>query len=392
MRTALVARLGVLMMVMLALMSVAPTVATAATQTTATDPRTPIMQRERLSARQLADWYGDRHPPHWTPRATVPIRTLAAIYIEEGRHEGVAGDLAFAQAVLETAYFHFPASGQVRPSYNNFAGIGACDGGTCDVARWPTARLGVRGQIHHLRAYADATVTAASLANPLQSPRFHLVTKGIAPHWEDLGNGRWASDPGYSTKILTLYADMLEHARDNGGLRVSTFTDVLAGSTHHRSIEALAAANITRGCTTYAFCPTQATTRGQMAIFLFRALELDPVHAGPFTDVSGEQRLATNALTGAGIVRGCTPTTFCPQRPITRGEMATLLTRTLDLPESNGAARFTDVDARWAQARMIGAVADAGIALGYPDGRFRPSAPITREQMASFLDRAGLVG
>lgn len=71
---------------------------------------------------------------------------------------------------------------------------------------------------------------------------------------------------------------------------------------------------------------------------------------------------------------------------VTRAQMATFLMRALDLEA--GEADFTDVDADHAHVEGIGAVAAAGITTGYEDGSFRPSEPVTRGQMATFLWRA----
>ena len=100
---------------------------------------------------------------------------------------------------------------------NNFSGIGAVDRG--NGAEWfPTAQLGVRAQIQHLRAYAERGAQAETLANPLVDPRFHLVSKGSAPSWEHFGNGIWATDPGYAAKINRLYSDLLAFAAAHPGL------------------------------------------------------------------------------------------------------------------------------------------------------------------------------
>ena len=185
----------------------------------ATD-RTPVMQRERLTADQLAVWYQATAGGAYHPDISVDVGTLARLFIEEGQAEGVAGDLAFAQSILETGWFSFPSTGQVRATDNNFAGIGAVDGGDGrHVATFRSARIGVRAQIQHLRAYADPTVAddGSNLAHPLESPRFHLVSpKGRAPFWQDLGgvaeDGKvnWASDPEYSDKILRIYRRALD--------------------------------------------------------------------------------------------------------------------------------------------------------------------------------------
>jgi hypothetical protein len=140
----------------------------------------------------------------------VSIDALANHFIAEGAAEGVAGDLAFAQSIVETGWFGFSA--RVPPSFNNFAGIGAVDGGT-SAASFRSAQIGVRAQIQHLRAYADPTVTTANLANPLESPRFHLVVpKGRSPLWEQFGGGNWATDPLYAGKVLNISRQILDHA------------------------------------------------------------------------------------------------------------------------------------------------------------------------------------
>lgn len=54
----------------------------------------------------------------------------------------------------------------------------------------------------------------------------------------------------------------------------ATFADVPVGHPLHRFVEALAAAGITGGCTATAYCPDAPLTRGQMAVFLSVALGL----------------------------------------------------------------------------------------------------------------------
>ena len=53
---------------------------------------------------------------HLHPQLTVPLRTLAGYYISEGNAEGVRGDVAFAQSILETGAFMFPGHGLVVPT------------------------------------------------------------------------------------------------------------------------------------------------------------------------------------------------------------------------------------------------------------------------------------
>lgn len=170
-----------------------------------------IMGQSRLTAAQIVAWFNGRQPrPSGTYAATAPVESMAQFFVEEGAAEGVTGDVAFMQSVLETGWFRF--GGSVPASFNNFAGIGATDTNP-SPARFPDARTGIRAQIQHLRAYADptaATCTVPPLRNPCVDPRFHLVTpKGKAPTWNQMGNGNWATASHYASSILSLFNEAL---------------------------------------------------------------------------------------------------------------------------------------------------------------------------------------
>jgi len=183
---------------------------------------TPVLGQSVLTAADLAGWYRTTSAkPHLANGLTID--GLATLFIEEGAAESVRGDVAFAQAYLETGGFAFPGHGQVSADDNNFAGLGACD--SCSTGRqFPTARDGVRAQIQHLRNYADEQSTAAALTNP-PSPYWYgsdpataarnfetFYAKGWAPIWEMMGKGKWATDPGYAGKVIGLYERMATHA------------------------------------------------------------------------------------------------------------------------------------------------------------------------------------
>ena len=108
-------------------------------------------------------------------------------------------------------------------------------------------------------------------------------------------------------------------------------------SAHQGAIEAIAAAGITKGCnppTNNLFCPDDPVTRGQMAAFLVRALDLPTTTDAPFTDSAGVFSDSINRLAAAGITKGCNPPTndrYCPDNAVTREQMATFLTRGLGL-------------------------------------------------------------
>ena len=104
------------------------------------------------------------------------------------------------------------------------------------------------------------------------------------------------------------------------------------GSPHEPNIEALVVAEITNGCAADRFCPTDPVDRGQMAAFLDRALDLPDAPPAPFTDTQGPFTTEIDRLYAAGITTGCGPTTYCPNDLVTRGQMATFITRALGLP------------------------------------------------------------
>ena len=56
-----------------------------------------------LTADQLVRWYNAQG---YRPRLETSIDDLARIFIEEGNDEGVRGDFAFAQSIVETAGFN----------------------------------------------------------------------------------------------------------------------------------------------------------------------------------------------------------------------------------------------------------------------------------------------
>lgn len=171
------------------------------------------------------------------------------------------------------------------------------------------------------------------------------------------------------------------------------FSDT-AGHLFEADIDWLSATGVTRGCNppdNTLFCPDDSVTRGQMAAFLTRGLTL-PTGVSSFSDTVGnvfESDIAS--LAGAGITRGCNPpdnTRFCPDDPVTRGQMAAFLVRALELEA--GVNAFTDDNAHVFEAD-IAALAAAGVTRGCnpPDNtNFCPDDPVTRGQMAAFLHRA----
>lgn len=160
-----------------------------------------------LESTDLVAWYRTFYP---VDPPVAPIADIIEAYLAVGAEEGVAGDIAFAQAILETGGFRSGHAGGF-----NFAGIGAYDhcAPVCGF-RFPGLEAGVRAHLHLLRAYADPGLTSARLAAPPDrrvAPE-RLGVKGCCPRWTAL-TGVWATDPNYDRKVLGIYRLMVETAR-----------------------------------------------------------------------------------------------------------------------------------------------------------------------------------
>ncbi|MCP3995837.1 MAG: hypothetical protein GY722_12355, partial [bacterium] len=161
----------------------------------------------------------------------------------------------------------------------------------------------------------------------------------------------------------------------------------------------LAEEGITTGCVQdgTSFCPNSYVTRGQMAAFLVRFLDLTDNGGGNLFEDDDNSIFENNIdkLATAGITRGCNPsegnTKFCPDAYVTRGQMAAFLVRALGLTDDGGGNLFQDDDGSVFESN-IDKLATAGITRGCNPSegntKFCPDAYVTRGQMAAFLQRA----
>lgn len=178
------------------------------------------------------------------------------------------------------------------------------------------------------------------------------------------------------------------------------FSDV-SGGVHKPSIDALNTGGFFEGtlCGDGRFCPRGEIQRWVMAVWLVRILDDDnpPAVAEPrFADVDpGVWWLPyVERLADLEIAPGCgtEPARYCPDRAVTRAEMASFLARAFKLKEAHPAG-FTDT-ADSDHAADIDALAAAGITVGCKTGplQYCPAKDVTRAELATFLARAtGLV-
>ena len=119
--------------------------------------------------------------------------------------------------------------------------------------------------------------------------------------------------------------------QDPPAISETRFNDVDAVSFHAPFIERMAELGVTRGCGDGSgFCPDRTVTRAQMAAFLSRAYNLQDGPDPGFGDVPSDAWYAADVarLAASGITVGCGDgTRFCPSRDTTRAQMAAFLWR-----------------------------------------------------------------
>ena len=169
--------------------------------------------------------------------------------------------------------------------------------------------------------------------------------------------------------------------RQRGG----TFSDD-DGSVHEANIELISAADITRGCAPRQFCPSAVVSRAQLASFLDRALQLPATAADYFQDDEGNvHEAAINRVAAMGVTSGCGPDRFCPDATVSRAQMASLVARGFGIAPAATSA-FVDIDGT--HFVNIAGLEARRIIRGCSADRFCPDRPVTRDQMATFLAAA----
>ena len=159
------------------------------------------------------------------------------------------------------------------------------------------------------------------------------------------------------------------------------YGDVSSTSVHAGAIQTVATRGITDPCGSARFCPESSVTRAEFATMLARTLELPKVTTQSFADVSGAHAPQIEALASAGLTSGCDGERFCPEKRLTREQMATFFARALELQPRP--SPFTDMAST--HDGSVGALHRDGIVSGCTASRFCPTEPVTRAQTASMI-------
>ena len=139
------------------------------------------------------------------------------------------------------------------------------------------------------------------------------------------------------------------------------------------------------------FRPNNMITRAEFVVLVNNAMGYSKSGYAYFSDVPnhywGKNAIQTGVA--AGYISGDGDGTFRPNDPVTRQEAAAMISRILGLKQNDSRAyRYTDFYAisNWAKG-VVGAVSEAGIMAGYPDGSFGPNKVLTRAEAVLALDK-----
>lgn len=130
-------------------------------------------------------------------------------------------------------------------------------------------------------------------------------------------------------------------------------------------------------------CPQDLVTRGSMAVMIARAIEAPPSGSNHFTDDDGHvAETSIDGLVDVGIPMGCAEGLFCPDRPITRGEMAALITKAFDWDVEGNTSEYTDLEGSQYGGALARLAARGGIlSCDAPlNERLCPRAPVRRDE------------
>jgi hypothetical protein len=190
------------------------------------------------------------------------------------------------------------------------------------------------------------------------------------------------------------------------GPTTEPFTDVADNDPSHDEIACLVGTGLTTGVTATTYEPNASITRRQMALFIKRLIdkanELEtgdltalPAYDGvpDYLDITGESAAVKEAigqLSQAGIVQGTTATTYSPAAPVSRRQMAAFINRTEEFLTGTAFSTtgdFFNDDNGDTGEDNLNALASVGIFQGDGAGNVFPGANLTRRQMANILTR-----
>ena len=312
---------------------------------------------------------------------------------------------------------------QIAPVWQNTSTIPESFGGTASTLTGPPGPTYTIGG-----ASADyATVSGGAASNCASAPGgcYLMTISGTRPavHWdatfsEDLGAAptfHRPSSSGLPTKTWTLHV---------GG----SFTDVPLTQPFYKKIETMLHTGITSGCAATTYCPGDTVSRGQMAIFIAKAIAggggnvpasgmvgvqgYNCTAGGNslFSDVAPTDQFCKHAhyLAAQNVTLGCSAGKFCPADAVTRDSMASFIAKGIVAPGGGAAVpqtygpdpvtglsyscdpaspnvHFSDVSVSNSFCKHIHYLWAKAIVSGCNATGYCPADPVSRDAMAKFI-------
>jgi hypothetical protein len=189
---------------------------------------------------------------------------------------------------------------------------------------------------------ANAVVSVDFLDVPPANP-FHYFVNTVARNGVTVGCGSGnycpASPVNRAQMAVFLLKAKLGAAHVPPLATGTLFLDVSQGSFAADWIEELASLGVTAGCGGGNYCPDSTVTRSQVAVLVLKTLIDSTYEPQAAAGIFGDVPLGAFAdawiedLYRLGITGGCStsPLLYCPERPMTRGQMAVFLTKAFSL-------------------------------------------------------------
>lgn len=173
--------------------------------------------------------------------------------------------------------------------------------------------------------------------------------------------------------------------------KAALFPDLRTNYWYTESIQYIFDRGVVTGFPDGTYRPSATITRADAMTMIGRALGMKTDATNHyFNDVKTGSYAAgyINKAYELGYIEGVSSTSFQPDAPIKRGDMAVIMKRVFELT-SSGTNSFSDVNTSKYYAEAIQAAYESGIVQGYDiDNSFRPEAPITRAENAEILSKS----
>ena len=234
----------------------------------------------------------------------------------------------------------------------------ARSGGICPGALWSAARAAAAAVVLAVVASAWATepVTAQRDRDAFSGAfvdtdaYYEAATNALEVRGVLAGThcapGRICLDEPIKRSTMAVWLGRAVTGAEPSQTETSRFADVDADDWRAAHIERFAELGVTSGCAAEPprYCPNEFVSRAQMAAFLMRGFDLPSARSAGFADTGGHpMEDQIDALAAAGIAANCSaePLRYCPDQPVTRGQMVIFIARALGLEDEPEAPKDT---------------------------------------------------